>query len=702
MTQRITRLPLAALLLGTSLSSFAQTPPAAPTTPTPPPPESSSTIMVPDGDAPISLQLNDADISLVLTTIEFHTGRIILRPPNLPVGKISISSKPMPKSEALRALETLLNLNGIGLIPLADKFIKVVPIQQVRYEVPELIAGSTLDLPASGRIATKIFQLEFIRANEFMQQFNLLFNPNLGTAPTPFEKTNAVMVTDSISTLQRIETILKQIDQPASVQNTLKFYSARNAKASDLVNKLRTVIQSSFQQQFGNSVSLNADDRTNQIVLVSDPRQHAFFDEMIAKLDIKADPNTRNEVISLKHATAKDVATLISNIVSEKNKASSSSGSVRPVAGATNQPGQPPMQPGGPQQPPAPQTAAPAEMISSVLGGASSQEFSSNITIQSDERSNAIVVAGTVDDIRIIKELIEKIDIILAQVRIEVVIAQVTLSDKSQTGIQQLGLLVQNDRLVGFNSSVQGASVSGSGITSPGTTGSLSSFATLLGPGALASQIALTTTPRKANATILNIPSITTTHNKEATFFSGETRPVISGTQRSTTTDFANTTVTQQEIGTTLKVKPLIGSDGSVQLDIDQEISEKGEDVIIDGNTQPVILKQRNKSFLTVKSGEIIVIGGLRKKVNSRGSSRLGPIPFIGDLLGTRTRENTQTELIFFLRPYVLTNTPEDNKEVMKSVDQLPQGKEIRKALDPSYQPPPVEKTESPALKRPR
>ncbi len=703
--QRFTRLSLASLTLGATLTVSSQTPPSIP-----PPGTPAASVVVNDGQA-VTITINDGSIDHMLGLVEAYTGRVLLRPPNLPAAKYTLKlDKPMPKPEAMLAVETLLNLNGVGLVPLGDKFIKVVPVQQVRYEAPEIISGSSLELPASGRVATKIFQLDFIRASEFLQQFNTLFNPNLGTQPVPFEKTNAVMVTDSVSTLQRIELLLQQIDHPAAVHNGLKFYTARHAKASDLVTKLRGIMQGGLQQQMGNNISLNADDRTNQIVLISDPRQHAFFDTMIEKLDIKADPNTRNEVIYLKQAAAKDVATLISNIVSEKTKASTSSGSVRPNPTILNNP-----QPQQPNQPPQP-TSAPPETFAAVYGAASSaatsQEFSANISIQPDERSNAIVVSGTVDDIRLIKELVDKIDILLAQVRIEMIVAEITLENDNETGINKLGLIVSGDKLVGFSGEAPGATASDGRITKQTRTvddpTDPSGKRTIIVPGKydFAGTLALSRYPTSKKFSLLQNPSITTTHNKEATLIVGDQVPqvgsYISGNNNTPNSGLGNVQVNQRDIGLTLKVKPLIGSDGSVQMEIKQELSEPGPEVDVGGTTQTTVKQRKTETFVSAKSGEIIVLGGLRRQNTSKTKYRFGPIPIIGDLLGGSSKSNDKTELVIFLRPTVLTTTAQDNSPAFKQTDNMPVvGPQVREYLDL----PPVQSPEAkpaPALKRPR
>jgi general secretion pathway protein D len=195
--------------------------------------------------------------------------------------------------------------------------------------------------------------------------------------------------------------------------------------------------------------------------------------------------------------------------------------------------------------------------------------------------------------------------------------------------------------------------------------------------GGLNAIINLSTTPRKGNTTILSRPTISTTHNKEATIFVGETIPTITGSTTSNaaigaTNPYTTSSITPQEVGIKITVKPLIGTDGSVQLDLKQEISDVGDPVTIDGNVQNIILKRTTSQFITAKSGEILVLAGLQKKTNVKSTSRLGPIPFIGDLFGTRTRKDQRDELIFFLRPTVLTNTPTDNAPAFNEVDQLP------------------------------
>lgn len=617
------------------------------------------------------INIPEGPIDAALGLIEILTGRTVLRAQSLPQTPFTlIIAQPVTHAEALLAIETTLALNGVAVAPLGERFVKVVPIGSVRIEAPELIEGSTLNLNPSGRIATKLFTFEFVQVGQFGGKIASLLNPQLGGA-MPFEQANALLVTDSISTLQRIELLVAQLDQPNVSSLEPKFYPLVYAKASDLANQMRNILQGPASQQLGTSTSFNADDRTNQIIVISDQRLHPFFDKLIARLDVRSDPNTRNEIIYLKHADATEVASLVSNLVSGQNQATSRSESARRPSNQA--------------------TPTPAVQTVAANVGVASNEFSQLVTILPDERSNAVVVSGTVEDIRLIKELIDQIDVLLAQVRIEVVIAEVTLTDAASTGISELGLLVQDGKLVGFNGGGPGFGISGTGFETAG--GGVEDFASqnfaLLSGYTLTGVISLGTTPRTNNAEFLQVPAVVTTHNKEAEFFVGQDIPVLgsfipdaAGSNVTTGSTAYRTTVNNRQVGIRLIVKPLIGSNGSVQLEIEQVVEDVIGNTTIDGNPQPIVGQREMKSFISVQDGEIIVMGGLQRGNNRKETNRFGPIPFIGDLLGLRTRSNEKTDLIFFLRPTILSAGGTDNEGAMNRVDKMPNAEQVKRALN--------------------
>ena len=688
-TQRKGRasLPLFYLLLAAALApslSFAQVAPAPAAAPAPvagvvaavPLPGLSGSDQV----GPVILR--DETIAQVLDLMQRWTGKSILRPNALPASVYTLSlPASITRDEALLAIETLLNLNGIAVIQQGDKFLKVVPNLVAKAESPTLLTGSTLTLPPSGRIATKIFTLKHANAQEFILQITSSLNTTLASPPVYFGRNNAFLITDSITNLQKIEKLVAELDRPQLDLVVTKSYTLKNAMATDLVNKLTAMLRTQAVASGGAPFRLStgttflADERTNRVLLMGSADQHDFFDKLIETLDQKSNPNTKTDVIFLRHADAQQVATLVTSLVTGQTTAAARAGNTVRSATVNRTP-----------TPVAAPVAGAAGATTSQMGA---DEFSSNLTVLPDVRSNSVVVSGTNDDLRLLHDLIDKVDIVLPQVRIEVVIAEVKLSDNESNGFSTLGLTVQNGKLVGIGGSGAGFGVTGIPVTPVNPV--LNTGQTIVNPAqgslapgtnSLSATIGLVTTPRKGDLKILSVPAITTTHNKEATLFVGESRPVITGSSVAATTGQVTSTVSQRDIGITLKVLPLIGKDGAVQLQISQSVEDILGSTILDGNDQPIIGRRTTDSYVSAMSGEIVVLGGLQRTVTTKSTTRLGPIPIIGDIFGSSTNLEEKQELVIFLRPYVLNSSAVDNLDALSRVANSANGTEVKKIID--------------------
>ena len=233
-----------------------------------------------------------------------------------------------------RAIETVLELNGIAVVPLDDKFLKVVQVANARQESPPIITGSTLELPASGRVSTKIFQLSFLQAQPFGQSLTNLMTGAIGGGAnvSVLATANAVMVTDTVTNLQRIEKLVEQTDKPLTANLNAKAFLLKNARATTTLTAIRSALTAAQLAQVGGQLS--ADDRANQILVVGDPRIFPFYEELISKYDVKADPNTKQEVITLKSAIATEMITILNTIISGQTQAAqrANAATVRPAA----------------------------------------------------------------------------------------------------------------------------------------------------------------------------------------------------------------------------------------------------------------------------------------------------------------------------------------------------------------------------------
>ena len=266
----------------------------------------------------------------------------------------------------------------------------------------------------------------------------------------------------------------------------------------------------------------------------------------------------------------------------------------------------------------------------------------------------------------------------MAQVRIEVVIAEVTLSDSDKTGLSALNLTVGKapnggSSITNFAGAVAGWSVS-EGVIDP-----------------LAFKASLTDAGSRGNVNILSAPTIVTTHNKEAQVIVGQSQPIITGstsTPNSGTSGLTTSSqVTYKDIAIDLKVTPLIGDDGSIQLKIDQKVDDILDSVTIDGNSQPVIGRRQATSFINVFDGQMIVLGGLQRTKNSRTRGKLGflvEIPIISNIFGARENKKERTELLLFVRPHVI-KPGEGSVDTAKNINVLSNKDQINQFLvDPS------------------
>ena len=147
------------------------------------------------------LRLRDQDTNMILDMIQVITGRFILRPQNLPVVKINFDSREvLTKRETLRALESLLAMNGVGISRIDEKFFKAVPATGINVHVPIWIEGAASEIKPSQRIYMKMFHFITPAVESEQQSF---FHPEYWQLLV-FEKANSILATPLLN-LQRMK-----------------------------------------------------------------------------------------------------------------------------------------------------------------------------------------------------------------------------------------------------------------------------------------------------------------------------------------------------------------------------------------------------------------------------------------------------------------------------------------------------------------
>ena len=614
-----------------------------------------------------TLVMHDESIEQVLKVLENLTGKIVLQQESLPTPLLNFDSRgKLTRSEAVLAIETILALNAVSVTSMGDKFLKVVPTAMIRYQSPDIITGSTLAQPSSQRHYSKVFPIKHLSLEEVTQIVNTLQTPGL-SSQLVLKKANAIMVTDSLTNLQQIERVLNRVDVPTKMDTKMIFRSLNYISAQELKERLDNMTQGPLKKYIEGETHFEADERTNQIIILTEPANVPIIDQVISSLDVDAAPLTRTEVFYLKHASSDEIASLLNSLIkgqtSANKKRDSRSNSSRDRGNS----------PSGADTPVAVNQSVNADTVTG-------DQFSPYITIESDERSNSIIAFGTASDIRYISDLIDKIDVLLPQVKIDVIIAEVNIGDKYKRGIDSFGVnLDDSDEItIGVNQVVStDGEFSGAIADLPMRVGATLQNFTM--------NAVFQTAKTDSDVTILSAPTLITTHNKEATIKSGEKRPIITATSTDTTGSSIRSQVDLKDIGIELKFKPLIGSNGVVQLEIEQTIDTVNETTLIDGNEQPIIGSRSATSYVSVADGDVIVLGGMQEvshRVTKGKMFLLGQIPLLGDWLFSSKREEEQVQdLVIFIRPQVIYQTEDAKKISDRIIGSNPQEEGIRNYL---------------------
>ena len=596
------------------------------------------------------LMLRDESAPQVLNLLEKMTGKIILRRQDITAVKINFNSQDeLSKADAVLALESLLTLNGIMLTDMGGRFMKAVPATNVNSHVPVMLDGSTLGRTPSQQIYAKLFKFEYLQAE---QANGTTITPLLSQNATSvvFPKSNALLITDALINLQRIEKIVQQMDKPQTIREEIQFIKLNYIQASEMQQRIDNLVQGPLKHYLEGNTSVTADERTNQLILITHPGNLDVIQRVIDSVDVDAAPLTASEVFPLRQAKAEEVVPIIEGIISGQKEGREEDAKVARENTQNKSNSNNNQVANTPTTGPTPQAAPTLQAATAGIASNSSLQFSSFVGLSADERTNAIVAYGTHQDLKTLKELIEKIDIPLPQVLIEAVITEVTLKEDQASGISSFG----------FDYTGVGNIFSNASITTAGGTGISAGTVDLNNPDEFSLTALVTASDTDSNARILSTPRIMVSHNEEGIINVSESRPIItSSTSYSNSDGNVRSNVEYRDIGIKLTVTPLIGADGTVQMKIEQTIENVVGTIQVDENDQPIIGIREATSTVSVQDNQVIVLGGLQQNSVTDGNSYVPifrRIPIIGELLGTDSAEYDRTELIIFLRPKVLQN----------------------------------------------
>jgi general secretion pathway protein D len=601
----------------------------------------------------VTLNFSNADIAEVARTMGVMTNRSIVVDPRVKGTMNLTTDKTISVSAAYNQFLTALRLQGFTVVESAG-ISKVVPEADAKLQAGSV---STSEARIGGnQISTQIFRLNYETANNLVPILRPLISPNNTINVNPGN--NSLVITDYADNLQRMARIIAALD--VSNATDVEVIPLKHALAADMVPLLIRLTDggsspAAAQGQADTSfrTSILAEPRANTVILrAANPARVALIKSLVQRLDqpTSSQASGNIHVVYLKNGDATRIAaTLRAALAANTSGASAAGGgAATPVAAPAAAAGAP-----GAAAAPTSQNALPS------TGG----------NIQADPATNSLIITASEPQYRQIRAVIDMLDSRRAQVFVESLIAEVNSDKAADFGVQwQTALGNKGDKNIGVLGTNFGAggrniiSLASGATTGAVTPGKGFNFGIVRDIGGtyvlgLLANFLQTT----GDGNVLSTPNLLTLDNEEAKIVIGQNVPFVTG-------QFTNTggtgggavnpfqTIERKDVGLTLRVRPQISENGTIKMQIFQEVSSV--DAASVGSPSGLITNKRSiESSILVEDGGIVVIGGLLQDEYSNNQEKvtgLGDIPFFGNLFKSESRRRKKTNLMVFLRPVVV------------------------------------------------
>nr|WP_238984996.1 type II secretion system secretin GspD [Candidatus Glomeribacter gigasporarum] len=620
--------------------------------------------------APVTLNFVKAPVDQVAKAIGAATGKTIIVDPRVKGELNLVADEPVPEAQALKTLQSALRMQGFALVNEYGIW-KVVPEADAKTQGAPVVVGN-MPRARGDQIITQVFRLRHESANTLIPILRPLVAPN--NPITAYPASNTIVITDYADNLRRIAAIIASIDTAASQQ--VEVVPVENANAIDVAGQLQRILDPGA---IGNAdanlrISVQADPRTNAVLLrASSAARLQAAKKLIAKLDTPTREPGNIHVVSLRHASAVQLAKTLRGVLGK------GSGTGAALATSGEEGGKPgilalPPLPTGAQKDGlsgGPDGLAKLAGLAGLAGESkdASMDAAPGGVIQADPATNSLVITAPDPVYRNLRRVIDQLDQRRAQIYIESLIVEISSSDIARFGIQWQFLLGRDNVYAGTNlGETPGTNIIGlsqglnqlaqgnpSGLTPPApglNIGYLRNFGKLFGLGGLLQALSAL-----GSANVLSTPTMVTLDNETAKMLVGQNVPILVGSyaqQGGGTSGTPFQTFDRKDVGIVLNIKPQITEGGVIQLKIYQEDSNISSP---DSPSGVILNKRFIQSTLLADDGQIVVLGGLLQDAYKDSHTKvpwLGDIPVIGGLFRYEHKNRAKTNLMVFLRPMIL------------------------------------------------
>ena len=609
----------------------------------------------------IAFSFDNVNLVSVMNILSEEIKRNIIIDNDIEANISLIINHPLDDKKIISALQSSLSLNDLALFEKENGDILIKDNNNVKIDAPVAKSGM------SG------FQIFIVRLKQtdptLMANFLSQFFPDINSI-TPSPNAKSITFIGNDNDYKRLVSLINSYDvKPKMLSSEIKL---NNSSSLEVFNVLNTLLDSgNWLVSPRNDVSITNIEKLNSIYVSAPQKALKKIQEFIldfdkvaiekeedvipTKLDESIKTTTTNlsvnrfgyDVINLKFASSSEIQETISNIINNSSYSSNDNNS------------------------------------------ASSQR----ISIEAYSSGNQVILSGLSDRRKEIINLIEILDKPTKQVFVEAVVAELSTSKAKELGLQFSGSSGKSGLTI-LNSNSLGANVGGN----------ISSFVTdgigiTLGPGA--NQISsigalINIIENDGNSEILATPTLLAMNNKEAQILVGSNIPIITGKYTSNSSESANTpfqTISRQDVGIIFKIKPVIGLDEFITIEILQEVSELDTSSALASDV--VTTKRAISTSAIVKTGKTLAIGGLINETTQYLGAKL---PILGDLPGfkeffnQRRVSRSKRNLVIFLKPTIV-NSGVISKPTLEKYMKLKTDLEKSRTLNPfnlDYPPLPI------------
>nr|WP_251372992.1 type II secretion system secretin GspD [Vibrio gigantis] len=584
-----------------------------------------------------SASFKGTDIQEFINIVGRNLEKTIIVDPSVR-GKIDVRSYDVLNEEQYYSFFlNVLEVYGYAVVEMDSGVLKIIKAKDSKTSAIPVVGDR--DSVTGDSVVTRVVTVRNVSVRELSPLLRQL-NDNAGAGNVVhYDPANIILITGRAAVVNRLAEIIKRVDQAGDKE--IEVVELKNASAAEMVRIVDALSKTTDAKNTPAFLQpkLVADERTNAILISGDPKVRSRLRKLIEQLDVEMATKGNNQVIYLKYAKAEDLVDVLKgvsdNLQSEKQSSTKGSSSKR-----------------------------------------------NQVMISAHSDTNSLVITAQPDIMNALQDVIAQLDIRRAQVLIEALIVEMAEGDGVNLGVQwgnlETGAMIQYSNtgasiggvMVGLEEAKDTETTTavyddnGDFVRNETTTeaGDYSTLASALSGvnGAAMSVVMgdwtalISAVATDSNSNILSSPSITVMDNGEASFIVGEEVPVLTGSTAGSSNDNPFQTVERKEVGIKLKVVPQINEGDSVQLNIEQEVSNV---LGANGAVDVRFAKRQLNTSVIVQDGQMLVLGGLIDERALESESKvpfLGDIPVLGHLFKSTSTQVEKKNLMVFIKPTII------------------------------------------------